>query len=89
MQKPILLGVDGQAREIVEKYNAGLHFEPENEEAFIDAILKMRNNEALMANFKAGGVKLARAFEREILANKMLSILFELCCSVNSIYDKR
>jgi len=28
MQKPILLGVDGQARSLVERYGAGLFFEP-------------------------------------------------------------
>ena len=28
---PILIGVDGKARSIIEKYNAGLFYEPENE----------------------------------------------------------
>ena len=40
---PILLGVDGEARQIVESYGAGLAFEPENEEDFrtkLDALLQ-------------------------------------------------
>jgi len=34
MQKPILLGVEGQAKELVEEYGAGLCFEPENRHDF-------------------------------------------------------
>lgn len=34
MEIPILLGVDGEARHIIESYQAGLCFEPESEEDF-------------------------------------------------------
>lgn len=38
MQIPILLGVDGEARSIIEKYHAGVFFEPENKEDFVQKL---------------------------------------------------
>ncbi|MDD4649615.1 MAG: glycosyltransferase family 4 protein, partial [Desulfoplanes sp.] len=38
MRKPILLGVEGQAREIVEEHGAGICFEPENEGDFLEKV---------------------------------------------------
>jgi glycosyltransferase involved in cell wall biosynthesis len=38
MQKPMLLGVEGEAREIIEQYNAGIAFEPENKQEFLEAL---------------------------------------------------
>ena len=35
LQKPILLGLEGETKGIIESFNAGICFEPENEEEFI------------------------------------------------------
>ena len=35
--RPVILGVDGQARQIVEQAGAGLVIEPENSEALVQA----------------------------------------------------
>ena len=35
LQKPILLGLEGETKEIIEFFNAGACFEPENEVEFI------------------------------------------------------
>ncbi|MEZ5757428.1 MAG: glycosyltransferase family 4 protein [Emcibacteraceae bacterium] len=78
MSKPILLGVDGQAREIVEQYNAGLYFEPENEEEFIKSVTEIKNNRILYANIQCGEKKLADAYDRNRLADKMLSYISTL-----------
>lgn len=46
--KPILLGVDGEARELfIKKGKAGLYFEPENFEQLATSILQLYNNKAL------------------------------------------
>jgi glycosyltransferase involved in cell wall biosynthesis len=42
--RPVLLGVDGQAREVLEKANAGMYFEPENALALVQAISSLRSN---------------------------------------------
>lgn len=77
MQKPILLGVDGQAREIVESYNAGIFFEPEDEQALLGALNKLHSEESALAALHVGGGLLAKAFDRSALANKMAATIAE------------
>ena len=43
MYKPILLGLDGESKEIIEKYNVGICFEPESTKSFLNAIIKLEN----------------------------------------------
>lgn len=74
MRIPILMGVDGEAKEIVEKYNAGLCFEPENESDFIDKLNKIQNPEIYAACQKGCGC-LADDFDRKKLANDLLNII--------------
>lgn len=75
MSTPILLGVDGEARLILEEYEAGLYFEPENQESFIEALLKIRNDQRLYAQLQQGCLSLVKDFDRKILAQEMLSEL--------------
>ncbi len=75
MQKPILLGVQGQAQEIIEKYGAGVCFEPENEKDFIDKVLILKNDKFIYESSKEGCMQLALNFDRKKLANKMLKII--------------
>ena len=77
MQKPTLLGVEGQAQEIIEKYNAGLCFEPENEADFIQKVMLLKNDPAIYHELQKGCVKLAEAYDRKKLAAQMLSIIQE------------
>ena len=75
MLKPTLLGVEGQAQEILEKYNAGVCFEPENKEDFIEKLLHLKNNEQDYNICKDGCKLLAIDFDRKKLASKMLNII--------------
>jgi glycosyltransferase involved in cell wall biosynthesis len=75
MQKPILLGVDGQAREIIESYGAGIYFEPEVEEEFIRAVDILSRDKKLYTHLQEGGARLARAYDRKKLARQMLALL--------------
>jgi glycosyltransferase involved in cell wall biosynthesis len=80
MGKPTLLGVQGQAQEIVEKYHAGICFLPENEEDFISKLLKLKDKN----NYKKcqdGCVELARVYDRKILAQEMLEVIEEVVLS--------
>lgn len=74
MQKPILLGVDGEARAIVESYPVGLFFEPENENDFIEKLLTLRNNVELYDRLKSNCLKLATDYDRTKLAAKLEKI---------------
>jgi len=78
MQKPILLGVDGESRIMIEKYNAGLFFEPENEISFLSQLFRLKNDTVLYQSCQQGGEKLALDFKRERLAKQMLDFLISL-----------
>ncbi len=73
MRKPTLLGVEGQAKEIIEKYGAGVCYEPENEKDFIDKLYLLKNDKDLYNSCKRGCMELALNFDRKILAKKMLN----------------
>lgn len=74
MAIPILMGVEGEAQEIVESYGAGLCFEPENEDD-----LKKKLSQLIVPNTykqcQAGCLKLAADFNRKKLAHRMLKII--------------
>jgi glycosyltransferase involved in cell wall biosynthesis len=74
MQIPILIGVDGEARSIIESYNAGLFFEPENRESFLNKLEEISKPDN-QGKFKEGCKKLATDFDRKKLADKMYSII--------------
>lgn len=75
MEKPILLGVDGQAREIVEEYNAGLFFMPEDRDAFIGEAKRLASDKELYQDLQSGCRALARAYDRTRLADELLEIV--------------
>ena len=75
MRKPILLGVDGQAREIVEGHAAGLFFEPESEADFHRAVITLADDPDQIAHLQRGAESLAEAYSRRRLADDMLDVL--------------
>lgn len=79
MEIPILLGVDGEARLIIEKYEAGLFYEPENKRDFIYKVIELFSTRKNIDNFKAGCKKLVYDFDRKMLAKKM----YDIICDVN------
>jgi len=74
MQKPTLLGVQGQAQEILEKYGAGVCFEPENEKDFLEK-LNFLKEVSVYGKCQAGCEVLAKDYDRKVLASKMLNII--------------
>lgn len=76
MEIPIIMGIRGEAQEIIEKYGAGVCFEPENEKDFI-AKLGMLQDETFYNKCKKGCAQLAVDFDRKNLAANM----FEICKS--------
>jgi len=78
MEKPILLGVDGESRQLVENYPAGLYFEPENESDFIEKLYLLKNDKALYESLKLGCQNLVKDFDRVKLAKDMADILYTI-----------
>lgn len=75
MLKPTLLGVEGQAQEIIEEYGAGVCFKPEDEVDFLDKVKAIKNNKEDYKFFQRGCKKLAEDYNRNVLAVEMLHII--------------
>jgi len=75
MLKPTLLGVQGQAQEIIETYNAGLCFTPEDKTDFLDKLTSLANSKETYTQLQTGCLELAKAYDRKKLASNMLNII--------------
>jgi len=75
MMKPILLGVEGEAQQVVKRYNAGLYFDPENKADFLDKLNSIYKNKEQYTHFQKGCLDLAKAFDRRTLALKMYKVI--------------
>lgn len=79
LKKAILIGVDGEAREIIENSGCGFYFEPENEIALVYKIIEMKENEHLLDQMgRTGYDYLLANYDRNVLAKKMINRLREL-----------
>jgi glycosyltransferase involved in cell wall biosynthesis len=79
MQKPIILGVEGFAAEIVEDGGAGICIEPENESELIQAVDRLleRPDEAASMG-KAGRELVSRSYNYDLLAADYLARIKEI-----------
>ena len=75
MQRPILLGVEGESRAIIEHYKAGLCFEPENEADFIKKLLTLKTDNIIYTACQTGCSHLAGDFDRIRLAQTFLNLM--------------
>ena len=76
MGKPIILGVEGESRELIEECGCGLCIEPENSRELADAVLRLARNRDLAVELGLKGqVAVTRNFDRENLALRYLGIL--------------
>lgn len=71
---PILLGVEGEAKDIIESYDAGMAYEPENQADFIEKLKEISKAQNLQ-RFKEGCLKLSADYDRTKLASDMLDII--------------
>ena len=76
MERPIVLGVEGQAAALVERADAGICIEPENERQLVEAIERLAADPDLCRRFGASGRDYVRKhFDRDVLACDYLGIL--------------
>jgi|SRR5579863_569042 len=77
--KPVILGVEGEAREILEQAHAGLAFPPEDADALAAAILRLREDADLARQLGANGRRAAlERFSRRRQAASYLELLEQL-----------
>jgi glycosyltransferase involved in cell wall biosynthesis len=74
--KPIVLGVEGEAREVLESAGAGLPVTPEDAIEVAEAVLRLAADPALRAQMgRAGAEFVAREYDRRAWGAQLLSIL--------------
>ena len=83
--RPVILGVEGQAREIVEAAGAGISVEPENPEALANAIQWLKSNpEAAVSMGLTGRDYILKNFSRASTATKYIDVLEKLVTQTSS-----
>jgi hypothetical protein len=72
MEKPVLLSANGLSADVVREFNAGIAVAAEDAQALAAAILRLHDDAVLRESFRSGCRALARQYNRETLANRML-----------------
>ena len=76
MERPIILGVEGESAEIVKQGNCGICIEPENAEQLARAVLTLYQNvDYRIALGKSGRALIERQYSRDALAANYLDVL--------------
>jgi glycosyltransferase involved in cell wall biosynthesis len=76
MKKPIILGVEGSAAQIVGEANAGICIEPENETDLVEAVTRLARNRDLAGRMgQAGFESIAAVYDYDRLAEKYAEII--------------
>ncbi len=77
--RPVILGVDGQARTILEEAHAGLAVEPENSDALANAVRYLAANREVASELGRNGREyIVRKFSRRYTAEKYVGVLEQL-----------
>lgn len=72
---PILIGVDGEARSIIETYGVGLYYEPENKSCFIHQLEYLFSSQEFYQQCRDNCQNLVADFDRKKLAYNMLKVI--------------
>jgi glycosyltransferase involved in cell wall biosynthesis len=78
-ERPVIVAVDGQARQMVEAARAGVFVEPEDSDALVDAILNLAADPQQRQRMGSSGREyIVRQFSRERTARSYLTVLEKL-----------
>ncbi len=76
MQRPVILGVRGESRELLERSNAAVFITPEDARELADAVRQLADDPArCRAMGEAGREFVTRHFDRSVLARRYLNML--------------
>jgi len=74
MYKPILLGVEGESKKLIDDYGVGVCYEPENEKSFLNALLDIQKLDRV--SFKLNCNKMLVDFDRNNIAENLIKFIF-------------
>jgi len=75
MGKPILLGLEGESKKIIEDFAAGICFKPENKVDFVQRLQALKEDKTVFKYYQAGAFRMAKAFDRQAFALRMFTII--------------
>jgi len=76
LKKPIIMGVDGEAKSIVNEAKCSVNIRPENEDDLVKAIHYLNNSFNKSKKIGINGFDfLKKNFSRKILAHKMIEYI--------------
>lgn len=79
MERPIIMGVEGDAAELVRAAGAGICIEPENESDLLEALTRLHDDPDLARSLgKAGRRYITEHYNRDHLAQRYLDILLHV-----------
>jgi glycosyltransferase involved in cell wall biosynthesis len=79
MARPIILGVEGCAAELLDEAGAGINIQPENEHELVEAVERLAADPALARSFGQSGQQFVTAhYDREVLAQRYMDTLLRL-----------
>ena len=79
MARPIIMGVEGPARDIVTQAGAGLAMEPDSPEALVEAVQKLADDpQVALRKRRAARRYVEEHFDRDVLAARYLRLLEEV-----------
>ena len=77
--RPIILGVDGHARKVMEQANAGIFITPQDPTALVEAVMRLASDPALRESMGRNGRQhILRYFSRRDSARTYLDVLQDL-----------
>ena len=80
MRKPIVLGVEGYAADLVAQAGAGICIQPENEDELLEATLKLAADPSLARHLgEAGYERIATRYTYDRLAREYSDLLARWC----------
>src|SRR5208337_2916700 len=75
-ERPVIVAVDGQARQIVEEAGTGVFVEPENSKALVNAVLDLANDPEHRREMGANGRRyIVNKYSREKTAREYIAVL--------------
>jgi len=76
MKKPIILGVEGEVKGMIEEGRAGVTIEPESAEELASAVLELSDNKNKYNNYADNGLEyVSKYYDRKVLAKRLEDIM--------------
>ena len=76
MERPIIMGVDGEAREIVATSRSGINMEPGNTDQLVEAVCRLADDPEFASKLASQGRPfVSECYTHDVMANRLLEVM--------------